>query len=480
MARIKNVNGVAVRDCPATPVFIEGGEAGDLAAGIKLTVCRCDDVNGDKTEIVSYVRVVSIADDGTVTVVGEYLPDFSAAYTPVNPIDCDDIGEDAFLQPLELCDAVGTFWRIIDLISGTTIREMDANGNTYTPVGNVGSCKTAGDEVNPIVDETCYEAEGTPGADPTCNGDLERILYNEAPNWDAGNPDLATQETELFAGNTVVVENTQNKGVQSSVSLPVRDALLGVNFGTESWRLEIDNTGEVASLRIAFDEPVCIRLSTRAYNNMPIVITSDAIIDAHHNTDDPPTQGSAPIVTDNLTNAVTVESADSSRVAVLMENATFFEFAVTNNRANPDFMFIGTYLDLTTPGVPAVPGETYKQITYQDGTVVIFNVNDPADQPDAVDPAWTEVPCQNADAGNGPVLFLFDADGVAWTPADIPAGTLTDISIVVLTADAANSITDAAGTVVTNLPQGFSAEWAAAPQVIDPGAGRILVSMQVS
>lgn len=72
------------------------GEPCSLACaptGEQQVICLCDDVNGDGSLVNSFRRVVQIGGTGTVTLIGDYLPDYSATYTPTGTIiDCSDIG----------------------------------------------------------------------------------------------------------------------------------------------------------------------------------------------------------------------------------------------------------------------------------------------------------------------------------------------------------------------------------------------------
>lgn len=83
----------------------------------------------------------------------------------------------------------------------------------------------------------------------------------------------------------------------------------------------------------------------------------------------------------------------------------------------------------------------------------------------------------------------FNAFGVNWTPANAPVGTtITGWSYSVIVNAADNQIIDSDGTVLTNLPSGYSASGGtlgggsiSPPQQINPGTnpGRILVQFQV-
>jgi hypothetical protein len=63
-----------------------------------LEQCRCDDQDGDGIPETGYVELLAVDCTGTVTSVGTYLPDYSAPYTPVAPMDCD-AGDDLGAPP---------------------------------------------------------------------------------------------------------------------------------------------------------------------------------------------------------------------------------------------------------------------------------------------------------------------------------------------------------------------------------------------
>jgi hypothetical protein len=79
-----------------------------------LEVCKCDDADGDGVPEVGYVELVAVDCQGAVTSVGTYLPDLSAPYTPVAPMDCD-AGEDLGAPP-----AFGVQARRVQLAPGAS------------------------------------------------------------------------------------------------------------------------------------------------------------------------------------------------------------------------------------------------------------------------------------------------------------------------------------------------------------------------
>jgi hypothetical protein len=107
-----------------TPYVVQG-EAGqctaDGAAAGAVTpcdvqnvieACRCDDADGDGVPEVGYVELLAIDCTGTLSSVGTYLPDYSAPYTPVAPMDCD-AGDDLGAPP-----AFGVQARRVELAPG--------------------------------------------------------------------------------------------------------------------------------------------------------------------------------------------------------------------------------------------------------------------------------------------------------------------------------------------------------------------------
>lgn len=107
--------------------------------------CMCDDVAGNLSDIKSYVEASCLTViDGEVTSVplGTFTDEsLSTPYTPVNPINCDEIGEDIDGRVLEFCDGVNNFYVLYDVLNCKAIKMFDFNG-PYTPQGPVkpGHC----------------------------------------------------------------------------------------------------------------------------------------------------------------------------------------------------------------------------------------------------------------------------------------------------------------------------------------------------
>lgn len=139
------------------------------------TICGCDNINNDLTEIVNYTTAykISVTAAGVVETVnlGTFTDDtLSQPYTPISPIDCSSIGEPAMIREFVMCDDGNTFIRVMDMLSGTIVRNIDPMGNTYIPTGQAsfGSCNmgvnklditcmvdTVGSDIIPFV-RVCY------------------------------------------------------------------------------------------------------------------------------------------------------------------------------------------------------------------------------------------------------------------------------------------------------------------------------------
>ncbi|WP_309317391.1 hypothetical protein [Streptomyces salinarius] len=98
-----------------------------------VTACRCDDTDGDGIADLDYVELMGVDCDGQLTSVGTYLPDLSAPYTPVAPVDCAESGDGA--DPVVTVQA-----RRVELAAGAT---WNAAGfptlQSVTAVGHSGT-----------------------------------------------------------------------------------------------------------------------------------------------------------------------------------------------------------------------------------------------------------------------------------------------------------------------------------------------------
>lgn len=94
--------------------------------------CLCDDVNGDGSIIFTYIEFYQY-DPATnsITVTGTWNETLTAIYVPVNPVDCDSLG-----NPIQIVQ------RRLDLIGVTNwVRPVDAQAVTLK-VRRVGSVLT--------------------------------------------------------------------------------------------------------------------------------------------------------------------------------------------------------------------------------------------------------------------------------------------------------------------------------------------------
>jgi hypothetical protein len=139
-----------VRLCPPEP---------DCPAQSVLESCRCDDADGDGAADTDYVELLAVDCSGAVTSIGTYLPDYSAPYAPVAPIDCnagaDPGAPDVFgvqagrvvLAPGETWDAatVPTLQAVTAAASGGTGTITTADGTTPLPDGERAAWTVARD-----------------------------------------------------------------------------------------------------------------------------------------------------------------------------------------------------------------------------------------------------------------------------------------------------------------------------------------------
>lgn len=129
---------------------------GGGASGPQLfSACLCDDVNGDGSVVVNFIRVVSITDGGVLAQVGDFLPDYSATYTPLGTVTpCGEVGAaPAIAQVRELLVGPTTWVRPANLQSltykyitdgGTGGATVTDNNTTVTPlvVGDIETFST--------------------------------------------------------------------------------------------------------------------------------------------------------------------------------------------------------------------------------------------------------------------------------------------------------------------------------------------------
>ena len=111
-----------------------------IPIGEQQVVRLCDDVNGDGSVINPFNRVVQIGSTGAITTIGEYLPDYSASYTPTGTIiDCPQIdvapqivqrrthlvGINNWIRPNNVISMTIFIRRVGDVINPITITDND-------------------------------------------------------------------------------------------------------------------------------------------------------------------------------------------------------------------------------------------------------------------------------------------------------------------------------------------------------------------
>ncbi|MEU2487039.1 hypothetical protein ABZ593_20825 [Streptomyces sp. NPDC012617] len=130
-----------------TPYVVEGdvghctadGAAADAVTPCDvqnvIQACRCDDTDGDGLADTDYVELIGVDCKGVLTPLGTYLPDLSAPYVPVAPVDCDQVDEGAEaaigVQARRAELAAGETW---DAAAWTTLQSVTAiaHGGTGT------------------------------------------------------------------------------------------------------------------------------------------------------------------------------------------------------------------------------------------------------------------------------------------------------------------------------------------------------------
>ena len=146
------------------------------------SVVLCDDVNGDGSLIVPFVRVVSVnADTGVVMIVGQYTPDYSASYSPTNPVACGSIGNDVFYRQQRIALQGVGLWSRPSMVVRVTV--------TVVAVGNIAnpptvSCNSGTSPLFTGTSETWESPDGNFLSDTfsvsTKVGDIILIAYTEA------------------------------------------------------------------------------------------------------------------------------------------------------------------------------------------------------------------------------------------------------------------------------------------------------------
>ncbi|MGJ3558849.1 hypothetical protein ACR6C2_07670 [Streptomyces sp. INA 01156] len=111
----------------ATPYVVQG-EAGQCTADGAtagavtpcdvqnvIEACRCDDTDGDDLPDVGYVELLAVDCQGEIRSLGTYTEGLAEPYTPVSPVDCDALDEEAGADP-----AFGVQARRVELAAGAS------------------------------------------------------------------------------------------------------------------------------------------------------------------------------------------------------------------------------------------------------------------------------------------------------------------------------------------------------------------------
>ncbi|MFF5655206.1 hypothetical protein [[Kitasatospora] papulosa] len=165
------------------PVAMPGGTHLDLCPEVQpdedcpgrtvVQACRCDDADGDGLADTDYVELIGVDCDGVLTPLGAYLPDLSAPYTPVAPVDCDMVDEGA--PP-----AVGVQARRVELAAGGSWSAADF----------------------PTLQSVTAVAHGGAGTVTTADG-ASTLHAGEAATWSVGR-----QEDALLTGPLTIAAGT--------------------------------------------------------------------------------------------------------------------------------------------------------------------------------------------------------------------------------------------------------------------------------
>lgn len=342
-------------------------------------VVLCDTTN-------KFIRHISVDNSGGTTIVDTTL-DGTTPYVTIGTVDickacCDDN------EVLTLCDDNGTFLRTLVYKSdGTvTINDTTLDGTTaYTTVGTVTNCNAPS-----IILERCYQDGGTPAL---CTEDsYPRVLWEDSTTWNAANPSWPTVEAQLLAATPTTFTNTQNSGVDTTLTLTGGVTGIGPDTAADSLLMTVPD-GATATLAHSFSQSACLVFSIRVYDSAPLTITSDAVIHVSHNTSNPAIQGDVPVITNNDTTSVTITSPTNSRTLYQISATQQVTISVVNNRGVQLDHFIGMHLGAQSAGTG---GTIYKVYDYSNGTQLIINTTDPDDRPTAIDTTWSIIACSDA------------------------------------------------------------------------------------
>lgn len=363
-------------------------------------------------EPVSVIRRASaILCDGCTDVTVQYF-DVETGLEVVAPaiVECPKAND---TEILVLCDDNGTFIRRI-LYDGNgeplAVDDFDLDGITpYVTVGTVKNCAAAN-----VLLERCYEYDDAVVVSECTEDTQPRVLWENSGAWDGTNPTWPSVEATLLADTPVAFQNTQNSGIETTLTLTGATGI-SPDVGATSLLMTVPD-GTSSSLKFDFDVKTCAVYSIRVYANVPTTVTSDAPVHAFHNTSNPLIQGDPPVIVGNDTTSVTITSPTNSRVIIEVPGSTTVTIGVNNNSGAQNDQFIGMHIGQTTTSGGGGNVTTYKVIDYTDGTQIIVNTEDPTDRPAAIDPAWTLIQCASSGGTtNTETLLCVDGETVLRT-----------------------------------------------------------------
>lgn len=114
----------------------------DLGTEVVDTIKQCmvDDVNGDGSVLVPYVRYVALNLDGTTTIIANYTSTYTGSYTPTSPTDPNSVGLPASGKAGQIILAAGSSWQPTALVKSFAYRvENAATDNTQFTYTNGGT-----------------------------------------------------------------------------------------------------------------------------------------------------------------------------------------------------------------------------------------------------------------------------------------------------------------------------------------------------
>lgn len=106
--------------------------ADSLAAVEVFKLCLVDDINNDGSNLIPFVRLITVDEKGTASILANFLPDLLTTYNPINPKDPDSIGTELKGKTGYVELSSGT-WSPTPLVTSFTLRvKGTSNGSTLT------------------------------------------------------------------------------------------------------------------------------------------------------------------------------------------------------------------------------------------------------------------------------------------------------------------------------------------------------------